>query len=84
MPSCVCYEPLTLLAGGIPVLIETQAEDGFKLTPEQLKKAITPKTKLLIMPYPCNPTGGIMEKEDHEKLAKLLIDTKITVLSDEI
>ena len=84
MPSFVCYEPLTLLAGGIPVLIETQAEDGFKLTPEQLKKAITPKTKLLIMPYPCNPTGGIMEKEDHEKLAKLLIDTKITVLSDEI
>jgi aminotransferase len=84
VPSFVCYEPLTLMAGGMPVLVETKAANGFKLTPEQLRGAITPKTKLLVLPYPCNPTGGIMEKEDHRKLAEILKDTKITVLSDEI
>lgn len=83
-PSYVCYEPITRLAGGVPVIIETKAEDQFKLTPEALKAAITDKTKVLILPYPCNPTGAIMEKEDLEKIAEVLRDTNILVLSDEI
>ena len=83
-PSYVCYEPITRLAGGVPVIIETKAEDQFKLTPEALKAAITPKTKALILPYPCNPTGAIMEKEDLEKIAKVLRGTDILFLSDEI
>ncbi|MBQ8600492.1 MAG: aminotransferase class I/II-fold pyridoxal phosphate-dependent enzyme [Clostridia bacterium] len=83
-PSYVCYEPITQLAGGDPVIIEITAEDDFKLTPEALKAAITPKTKALILPYPCNPTGGIMEKEDLEKIAEVLRDTNIIVISDEI
>lgn len=83
-PSYVCYEPMTALAGGKPVIIETRAEDDFKLTPEALKAAITPKTKALILPYPCNPTGAIMEKEDLEKIAEVLKDTNIIVISDEI
>ena len=83
-PSYVCYEPITRLAGGVPVIIETRAEDQFKLTPEALKAAITPKTKLLILPYPCNPTGAIMEREDLEKIAEVLRGTDILVLSDEI
>lgn len=83
-PSYVCYEPITQLVGGVPVIIETKAEDDFKLTPEALKAAITPKTKVLILPYPCNPTGGIMEREDLEKIAEVLRDTNIIVISDEI
>ncbi len=83
-PSYVCYEPITRLAGGVPVIIETKAEDQFKLTPEALKAAITPKTKVLILPYPCNPTGAIMEREDLEKIAEVLRGTDILVLSDEI
>lgn len=83
-PSYVCYEPITRLAGGVPVIVETKAENGFKLTPEELKNAITDKTKLLILPYPSNPTGAIMEREDLEKLAEVLRDTNILVLSDEI
>ncbi len=83
-PSFVCYEPITRLAGGVPVIIETKAEDQFKLTPEALQAAITPKTKLLILPYPCNPTGAIMEKADLEKIAAVLRGTDILVLSDEI
>ncbi|MBQ9965769.1 MAG: aminotransferase class I/II-fold pyridoxal phosphate-dependent enzyme [Clostridia bacterium] len=83
-PSYVCYEPITRLAGGVPVIIETKAEDDFKVTPEQLKNAISDKTKILILPYPCNPTGAIMEKKDLEKLAEILKDTNIIVLSDEI
>ncbi len=83
-PSYVCYEPITQLAGGVPVIIETKAEDEFKLTPEALKAAITPKTKVLILPYPCNPTGAIMDKEDLEKIAEILRDTNIMVISDEI
>jgi len=83
-PSYVCYEPITALAGGVPIIIETRAEDDFKLTPEQLKAAITPRTKLLVLPYPCNPTGAIMEREDLEKLAEVLKGTNILVLSDEI
>ncbi len=83
-PSYVCYEPITRLAGGVPVIIETKAEDDFKVTPEQLKNAITDKTKILILPYPCNPTGAIMEKKDLEAVAEILKDTNIIVLSDEI
>ena len=83
-PSYVCYEPITCLAGGIPVIIETKAENAFKLTPEELIAAITPRTKVLILPYPCNPTGAIMEREDLEKIAAVLRDKNILVLSDEI
>lgn len=83
-PSYVCYEPITRLAGGVPVIIETKAENDFKVTPEELKNAITDRTKLLILPYPCNPTGAIMERADLEKLAAVLKDTNILVLSDEI
>ena len=83
-PSYVCYEPIVTLAGGVPVIIETKAEHDFKLTPEQLQAAITPRTKALILPYPCNPTGGIMERADLEAIAKILRKTDILVLSDEI
>ena len=83
-PSYVCYEPMVQLSGGVPVIIETTAEHDFKLTPEALRAAITPRTKALIMPYPCNPTGGIMEREDLEKIAEILRDTDILVISDEI
>ncbi len=83
-PSYVCYEPITELAGGVPVIIETKAENDFKVTPEELKNAISGKTKLLILPYPCNPTGAIMEKSDLEALAEILKGTNIAVLSDEI
>ena len=83
-PSYVCYEPITRLSGGVPVIIHTKAENDFKVTPEELKQAISPKTKALILPYPCNPTGGIMERKDLEKLADILKDTDIIVISDEI
>ena len=83
-PSYVCYEPITQLCGGVPVIIETLAENDFKVTPEQLKNAISDKTKALILPYPCNPTGAIMERDDLEALAKILRDTNIMVISDEI
>ena len=83
-PSYVCYEPIVKLVGGVPVIIETKAENQFKLTPEELKKAITPKTKAIILPYPCNPTGAIMEKQDLEAIAEVLRDTNVMVISDEI
>ncbi|MDK2801196.1 MAG: aminotransferase [Clostridiales bacterium] len=83
-PSFVCYKPCTLLAGGTPVPIVTKAENQFKLTPEQLKEKITPKTKLLVLPYPNNPTGGIMNKQDLEAIAEVIRDTNIFILSDEI
>lgn len=83
-PCFVCYEPCTKLAGGVPVPIVTKAEDKFKLTPEALEEKITPKTKLLILPYPNNPTGAIMTREDLEKIAAVLRKTNIMVLSDEI
>lgn len=83
-PSYVCYEPITALAGGVPVIINTKAENSFKLTKEELLAAITPKTKALILPYPSNPTGAIMEKDDLEAIAEVLRGTDIIVISDEI
>ncbi len=83
-PSYVCYEPMTRLSGGVPVIIETKAEDSFRVTAEQLKNAISEKTKLLILPYPCNPTGAVMGKEDLEAIAEVLRGTDILVVSDEI
>ena len=83
-PSYVCYEPITALCGCKPVIIETKAENSFRITPEELKAAITPRTKALILPYPCNPTGAIMEKADLEAIASILRDTNILVISDEI
>lgn len=83
-PSFVCYTPLTIMAGGTPVPLETKMEDGFKLTADALRAAITPKTKALIMPYPNNPTGAIMTREDLEEIAAVLRDTNIIVISDEI
>ena len=83
-PSFVCYGPLTSMSLGKPVLVETKVENEFRLTPEELKAAITPKTKALVLPYPCNPTGGIMERKDLEAIAEVLADTNILVISDEI
>ena len=83
-PSYVCYEPIVTLAGGTPVIVETLAENDFKLTPEQLRAAISPRTKALIMPYPCNPTGAIMDRTDLEAVAEVLRGTDIFVISDEI
>ncbi|NLA85870.1 MAG: aminotransferase class I/II-fold pyridoxal phosphate-dependent enzyme [Clostridiales bacterium] len=84
IPSFVCYGPVTELACGKAVYVETTAENGFRLTADALRAAITPKTKLLILPYPNNPTGGIMEKQDLESIADVLRGTEIMVLSDEI
>lgn len=83
-PCFVCYAPCVNMAGGTPVPIVTREEDEFKLTPEALKAAITTKTKMLIMPFPNNPTGAIMDKSDLEKIAEVLKGTDIIVLSDEI
>ena len=83
-PSFVCYKPCTALAGGVPVTIQTKAENAFKLTAEEVLEKITDKTKLLVLSYPNNPTGAIMEREDLEKIAKVVKDKNIMVLSDEI
>jgi len=83
-PSYVSYEPCTLLAGGKPVIIELKEENEFRLTPQELLDAITDKTKILILPFPNNPTGAIMEKEDLEAIAKIVIEKDLFVLSDEI
>ena len=83
-PSFVCYDPLTRMAGGIPVPLVTKAEDAFRLRAEVVAAAITSKTKLLVLPYPNNPTGAIMPREELEALADVLRGTDILVLSDEI
>lgn len=83
-PSFVCYGPLASLAGGVPVVVNTELKDKFKLTPEKLLSAITDKTKMLVLPYPSNPTGGIMTKEELEKIADIVRERNIIVLSDEI
>ena len=83
-PAFVCYGPIAELAGGVPVIINTKEENKFKLTAEELKAAITPKTKLLVLPYPNNPTGAIMTREDLEPIAEVLRGTDIMILSDEI
>ncbi len=84
VPSFVCYGPVVQLVGGVPVYVETKAENEFRLTAEELRAAITPRTKMLILPFPNNPTGAIMERKDLEALADVLRDTNIVVLSDEI
>lgn len=83
-PSFVCYGPLVSMLHGVPVMVETRAEDEFRLTPEQLKAAITPRTRAVVLPFPNNPTGGIMGREDLEALADVLRGTDIMVVSDEI
>ena len=83
-PSFVCYAPLTAMAGGVPVPVVTKVEDSFRLTAEALRAAITPRTKLLVLPYPNNPTGAIMPAEELEAIAEVLRGTDIVVLSDEI
>ena len=83
-PCFVCYRPITALAGGVPVSIVTKAENQFRLTAEELKKAITSKTKVLVLPFPNNPTGAVMRKEHLEEIAEVLRGTDILVLADEI
>jgi aminotransferase len=83
-PAYVSYEPCALLAGAKPVIINLKPENEFRLTPEELENAITDKTKVVILAYPNNPTGAIMEKDDLEKIAKIIIEKDLYVLSDEI
>ena len=83
-PSFVCYGPLVSMIHGVPVYVETRVENEFRLTAEELKAAITPRTKILVLPFPNNPTGGIMHREDLEALAEVLRGTNIMVVSDEI
>ena len=83
-PSYVSYLPCTVLADGVPVIIELEEKDRFRLTPEKLLEKITDKTKILILPFPNNPTGAIMEKGDLEKIAKIVIEKDLFVISDEI
>ena len=83
-PSFVCYAPLVTLAGGIPVEVETKEADEFKLTADALRRALSPKTKLVILPFPNNPTGAILTRDDLNALAEVLRETEVLVLSDEI
>lgn len=83
-PSFVCYKPCALLAGAIPVPLETKAENEFRITKEELLEKITPKTKMLILSYPNNPTGAVMPMENLKEIAKVAIENNIIVLSDEI
>ena len=83
-PCYVSYEPCAILAGGVPVTIELKNENDFRLTAEELKAAITEKTKILVLPFPNNPTGAVMEKKDLEAIAEVIIENDLYVLSDEI
>jgi len=83
-PSFVCYVPITQMAGGMPVTLKTTAENKFKLMAEDLEKAVTEKTKLLVLPYPNNPTGGIMERDELKAIADFAIKHDLIILSDEI
>ena len=83
-PSFVCYEPIVRLSGGVPVIVNLKSENEFRLTAKELREAITEKTKLIVFPFPSNPTGAIMEREDLEEIAEVLRGTNICVLSDEI
>lgn len=83
-PCFVCYDPIVRLAGGVPVILKTELRNKFKLDPEMLKAAITPKTKMIVIPFPNNPTGAIMTKEELEEIAEVVRDTNIVILSDEI
>lgn len=83
-PCYVSYLPITTLTGGVAVPLPLRGEDSFKLTADALRAAITPRTKLLVMPFPCNPTGAVMRRADLEPIAEVLRGTDITVLSDEI
>jgi aminotransferase len=83
-PSFVCYEPLTQMAGGIPVIVETKQEDNFRLKADALRQKITPKTKILILPYPNNPTGAVMHRSDLEAVAEVVKEHNLMVISDEI
>lgn len=83
-PSYVSYEPCAILAGGVPVIINLKAENEFRLTAKELRAAVTDKTKILILPFPNNPTGAIMERKDLEEIADIIIENDIYVMSDEI
>ena len=83
-PCFVFYEPDVIMAGGVPVILNTEEKDKFKLTPEKLESAITEKTKLLILPFPNNPTGAVMTRQELEAVAKVIIKHNLVVLSDEI
>lgn len=83
-PCFVCYAPIVSLSGGVPVPIETKVEDEFRLTAQEIKEKLTDKTKLLVLPFPNNPTGAVMEKKDLEEIAEVLRETNVMILSDEI
>lgn len=83
-PSYVCYVPMVQMAGGVPVIIENKAENDFRLLASELKEKITDKTKAVILPYPSNPTGAIMERRDYEEIEEIIKDTNIMLISDEI
>ena len=83
-PSYVSYLPCVTLADGVPVIIELEEKDQFKLTPEKLLEKITDKTKILVLPFPNNPTGAIMEKHELEEIAKIVIEKDLFVVTDEI
>jgi aminotransferase len=83
-PSFVCYKPLTQMAGGVPVVVETKQEDNFRLKAKMLREKITPKTKILILPFPNNPTGAVMHRSDLEEVAEVVRENNLFVISDEI
>ena len=83
-PSYVSYKPCVTMCGGVPVVVSTKAENEFRLTPEDIREKLTPKTRVLILPFPNNPTGAIMEKDDLEAIRTVIIENDLAVISDEI